>query len=71
MPLYEYQCKECGESFEVRALIKEKVAGLNLVCPKCGSPEARQLLTIAMVVHPGKEISSSGCGPSVGPGCCG
>ena len=71
MPLYDYQCKDCGETFEVRATIKEKIAGLNLACPKCGGQETRQLLTVAMVVHAGKEISQSGCGPNAGPGCCG
>lgn len=71
MPLYDYQCKDCGEHFEMRATIKEKVAGLNLACPKCGSADARQLLTSAMVLHGGKELSQSGCGPNAGPGCCG
>ena len=40
MPLYEYQCQACEEVFEVRASIKEKEAGLVLVCPKCGSQNA-------------------------------
>ena len=71
MPLYDYQCKDCGEHFEVRATIKEKISGLNLVCSKCGSTDARQLLTAASVLHGGKEISQSGCGPNAGPGCCG
>jgi putative FmdB family regulatory protein len=71
MPLYDYQCKDCGETFEVRATIQEKIAGLDLVCVKCGSRETRQLLTAAMMVHGGKEFSPSGCGPNAGPGCCG
>jgi putative FmdB family regulatory protein len=71
MPLYDYRCKECGETFEVRATIKEKIAGLNIFCPKCQSQETQQLLTTAMMVHAGKEIYPSGCGPNSGPGCCG
>ena len=39
MPLYEYQCQACEEVFEVRASIREKEAGLVLVCPKCGGQE--------------------------------
>ena len=74
MPLYDYQCKDCGETFEVRATIQEKIAGLDLVYAKCGSHAARQLLTVAMVVHGGgQENSQSGgcCGPNSGSGCCG
>jgi putative FmdB family regulatory protein len=71
MPLYDYQCKKCGETFEVNATIKEKVAGLKLVCPKCGGHEARQLITAAVTLHGGKEFSPPVCGPNAGPGCCG
>jgi putative FmdB family regulatory protein len=71
MPLYDYQCKDCSEGFEVRATIKEKIAGLSLVCPKCGSHEAKQLLTTAAMVHGGKELAPMVCGPNSGPGCCG
>jgi putative regulatory protein, FmdB family len=71
MPLYDYQCKDCSETFEVHATIKEKVAGLNLVCPKCGSHEARQLITAAVMLHGGKELSQPVCGPNPGLGCCG
>ena len=71
MPLYDYQCNACGELFEIRATIKEKIAGLNLVCPKCGSADARQLLTTAMVLHGSQELSQPVCEPNAGPGCCG
>jgi len=70
MPLYDYQCKDCGEVFEVRATIKEKIAGLSLICPKCGSPEARQLRTTAALVHGDKELAPAVCEPNAGPGCC-
>jgi len=71
MPLYDYQCNKCGETFEVSATIREKIAGLEVVCPKCGSHKARQLLTTAAVLHGGKEVSPSVCGPNSGAGCCG
>jgi len=71
MPLYDYQCKDCGEVFEVRATIKEKEAGLVLVCPTCGSEEARQRLTFASVLHGGKMLSLPTCGPNPASGCCG
>jgi putative FmdB family regulatory protein len=71
MPLYDYLCKDCGEAFEVRATIKEKEAGLDLACPKCGSHDARQILSAALVLHGGKEFSPPACDPNAGPGCCG
>ena len=71
MPLYDYQCKDCGEAFEVRASIKEKETGLELLCPKCCSHEARQILTAARMLHSSKAFSPPACGPNAGPGCCG
>ena len=59
MPLYEYQCKKCGEVFEVRATIKEKTAGLEPACPKCGEPDARQLLSTVRMISGGKEFLSA------------
>ena len=70
MPLYDYQRKQCGETFEVQATIKEKMDGLEVVCPKCGSHEARQLLTTAAVLHGGMEVSAQVCCPNAGAGCC-
>ena len=71
MPFYDYQCKDCGEAYEVRATIKEKETGLELLCPKCGSHEARQMLTAARMLHGSKEFAPPACGPNAGPGCCG
>jgi putative FmdB family regulatory protein len=70
MPFYEFECKDCSEVFEVRATIKEKEAGLELVCPKCDSHEVRQMLTAASMLRGTNEISPSSCGPNTGPGCC-
>ena len=71
MPIYDYQCQACGEVFEVRATIKEKEAGLTLVCPKCSSHEARQRLTVVQTLHSGREFSRPVCTPNASPGCCG
>ena len=42
MPLYDYQCNQCGHRFEVRQGIKEDPL---TVCPQCGGPVRR-------VIHP-------------------
>ncbi len=74
MPNYDYQCDRCDTTFEVRASFKEKETGLKPVCPSCQSTETHQLLSVGMFVHAGATdgvTSSSCCGPSAGPGCCG
>ena len=71
MPLYDYQCKDCGQIFEVQATIKEKMDGLQLTCPKCGNHEARQLLTAGLVLRSDRETAAPACGcNSAGGGCC-
>jgi len=43
MPLFEYECKECGEKFEklIFSSDSEKVK-----CPNCGSEETKKLLSL-------------------------
>jgi putative FmdB family regulatory protein len=43
VPVYEYQCQDCGKKFELVATLAEKEAGLDPVCPKCGRRQARQV----------------------------
>jgi putative FmdB family regulatory protein len=44
MPVYEYQCEDCGRKFDILATLAEKEAGLNPVCPRCGRTRVRQVL---------------------------
>lgn len=76
MPIYEYHCELCGESFDVRASFSEKEQGLQPVCPKCASQKTRQVISGVMVVRGGDSSgisapSSSFCSPGSGQGCCG
>ena len=43
MPIYEYQCTQCGEGFEVRQPIGEDSSKLN--CPKCNAQNAKRLFS--------------------------
>jgi putative FmdB family regulatory protein len=45
IPVYEYQCQDCGKKFEVVATLAEKEAGLDPACPKCGRMRARQIFS--------------------------
>lgn len=72
MPLYDYQCMDCGTTFEFRATIKEKEAGLDVACPKCNSHSVRQLLNTIPMLHSDNPVFDSGCfGHNNGSGCCG
>ena len=45
MPVYEFQCQDCGKKFEIVATLAEKEAGLDPACPKCGRMRARQVFS--------------------------
>jgi putative FmdB family regulatory protein len=40
MPIYEFECGECGERFEELV-----AAGAGSACPNCGSMKTRRLLS--------------------------
>ncbi|HEU4707204.1 MAG TPA: zinc ribbon domain-containing protein [Solirubrobacterales bacterium] len=52
MPIYEFECEECGARFE------ELVAGeVEVVCPGCGSGRIRRLYST--VAPPGRRPRGS------------
>ncbi len=72
MPLYDYQCRDCGQVFEVRATFKQKGQGLHPICPACESTETQQVVSAPMVVRAGggADLTPFACSPNAGPGCC-
>lgn len=70
MPLYEYQCADCRESFEVLQRLGEGAAGLQ--CPSCGGDDlAKQFSTFAASTAPATGSRSAapggaGCGAPAG-----
>jgi putative FmdB family regulatory protein len=68
MPIYEYECKHCGEPFE--KMVRFSEADQLPVCPKCESKDTRK--KISAVVSFGtsnigvSSSSSSSCGSSGG-----
>lgn len=64
MPTYEYGCLKCGATKEIFASLAEKEAGLDVICPKCGSKEMVQFFG-------GVNISKSKKGGHSGCSCCG
>jgi putative FmdB family regulatory protein len=53
MPLYEYQCRACGTSFEILRRIQDSERDLQ--CPGCHSDEVQQVFS---------TFSAGGCSMS-------
>jgi putative FmdB family regulatory protein len=66
MPIYEYQCENCGKAFE--KLVRMSAGDAEVECPACGSKNTRKALSL-FGVGAGKGSSSlssagSSCGSS-------
>lgn len=72
--IYDYQCQDCNQTFEVRATLAEKEAGLQPQCPACGSKDTKQLLRGFAIGSGGRSFNpatlSPSCGPDFKTGCC-
>ncbi|MBZ0276002.1 MAG: zinc ribbon domain-containing protein [Anaerolineae bacterium] len=66
MPLFEFDCVECGEPFE--KLVRNSTT--EIACPTCGSTQVKKKLsTFASKISGGSSISSSAApAPSCSPG---
>ena len=62
MPIYEYQCQECSEKFDI--LVRSTGDTQNLECPKCGSKEVQKAISLFGV---GSSQGSSAQVCSTGP----
>ena len=63
MPIFEFQCSECGHHFE--ELILGQIETAKLFCPKCKKPGAEKLLSI----FSSGRGSSKGAFSTSGAGC--
>lgn len=67
MPLFEYQCKQCGARFEALVIGSRTPEA----CPRCDSPAIdKQVSTFGLGASAGSSSGSSwksaGCGPTGG-----
>ena len=65
MPLYEYQCRECGTRFEAMRRMSERA--VVPACPKCGA-EKTELAFSRPAFLGGSGGSGSSCGTSTWTG---
>lgn len=65
MPMYEFDCLDCGEPFE--ELVRSATAAGDVNCPSCGSAKIKKKLsTFAAKVSGGSSsfgLNSSSCAP--------
>lgn len=58
MPIYEYECKRCGEKFEAMRRFDEN--DREIKCPKCGAVGPERVLS----VFASSADSAERCAPS-------
>ncbi len=64
MPLFEFSCNDCGETFEE---ITSSTSQKDIVCPKCGSKNVHKLVSATVITRKGASFSSgASCGGSSG-----
>jgi len=69
MPIYEYTCRACGQSFEKRLKVEERQQ--TQTCPECGHIEAEFRMSIPAPVAIGARTARQDVGycPSTGQAC--
>ncbi|HXX38440.1 MAG TPA: zinc ribbon domain-containing protein [bacterium] len=62
MPIFEFRCQACGESFE--ELVGVVAGNGETVCPHCGSADVRKKISVPAPAGSGRSSSmGSGCAP--------
>jgi putative FmdB family regulatory protein len=62
MPLYEYRCQACGDTFETIRGLNDKDEDVE--CPQCGAKKAEKLMSACTIKGASSSSSTSSCGPS-------
>ena len=64
MPIYEFNCQECGETFEELVSLSADKAP---PCPKCKNHKTKRLMSVTQISCGGKSAGlSGGCAPGGG-----
>ena len=69
MPLYEYSCENCGETFEELISLRDRDS--QRVCPTCGSEQVQRLISaFAVGKSSAKAAASAVSCPTCSTGVC-
>ncbi len=69
MPIYEYECKDCGSRFETLRLMRE--ADAPIACKHCASQNTTRQISACFAQSGGKVLAGSGGSSSGGCAGCG
>jgi putative FmdB family regulatory protein len=69
MPIYEYRCESCSETFEVLTRFAERDSAQG--CPACESTKTRVMVSSFAFAGAGESSAADFAGASGGGGCCG
>jgi len=69
VPLYEYFCSDCRNTFD--ALRPMDKADAPIMCQNCESRHTARMLSVFFARSEGKEIAGTGGGCACGNGACG
>lgn len=69
MPLYEYECLDCGSMFDSLRYIKD--ADSPITCQKCDSLHTKRLLSLFFAQSGGKNIAGTSTCAGCAGGSCG
>lgn len=61
MPIFEYECRNCGRHFEKFVL---SARSASVACPVCGSDNVRKVLSAFATSGRGSAGGASSCLPS-------
>jgi len=61
MPIYEYKCTLCGNTFEMIRFAQDE--DKDIVCPACGKKKVEKMMSLTAGSH-GSCESCSAAGPS-------
>ncbi|MDY6880175.1 MAG: zinc ribbon domain-containing protein [Thermodesulfobacteriota bacterium] len=65
MPIFEYECRNCGKIFEFLCFRSGEDTGIS--CPSCGATTTEKVLSTFSSASPGLGVSEShSCSPSGG-----
>ena len=57
MPIYEYECRNCGARFELRRSMSDSDSEVK--CPECGKESPQRVISMF-----GTACSGTGCAPA-------
>ena len=66
MPIYDYQCNECGKTYDVFHKVREAIE--DVVCPSCGATTHTRLISAPSFSMGSRSAKEPSCD---GSACCG